>query len=78
MVSRPRPKVIAAMRPLGMGSTRIDMQIWDKTEIAELLIEAGRIALYYYRNPQSSIKEDGSVVTIADVEIERFFRKVFE
>lgn len=54
------------------------MHEWNKTRIAEILIEAGRMALRYYDAPQRSIKDDGSIVTNADREIEQFFQECFD
>ena len=52
--------------------------MWNKNEIIDILIEAGNIALYYYDNPSSRVKTDGSIVTNADCEIESLFASVFD
>ncbi len=50
--------------------------MWNKHEITEILIEAGNIALHYYQNPSCSVKDDGSIVTNADCEIENLFAQL--
>jgi myo-inositol-1(or 4)-monophosphatase len=51
---------------------------WDKNAISQLMLEAGNIALSYYDKPGVSVKEDHSLVTLADVAIEQFFQKQFD
>lgn len=52
--------------------------MWQMNEIAELMLEAGRIALRHYEAPAATVKPDGSVVTEADREIEAYFASVIE
>lgn len=48
------------------------MKTWDITEIIELVLEAGRIALHHFESPQTVQKPDRSLVTVADNAIEEF------
>ena len=52
--------------------------MWDKEKITSILIEAGKIALHYYDSPECSMKADGSIVTNADLEIEKLFCTHFD
>lgn len=46
------------------------MNFWNPDNIIKILIESSRIALSYYDKPKKEIKEDLSIVTIADKTIE--------
>jgi myo-inositol-1(or 4)-monophosphatase len=46
------------------------MEEWSRPAVAALLAECGRIALAHYERPRVSVKDDRSVVTDADREIE--------
>jgi len=48
------------------------MDAWDRHHIAELLLQAAEIALRHYARPERRVKSDGSIVTVADEEIEAF------
>lgn len=48
------------------------MQDWNVNAVVELMIDAGRIALRHFETPNTEHKEDFSLVTAADGEIERF------
>ena len=54
------------------------MKNWDLETILRLFREGGRIALEYYRNPPTELKDDGSVVTAADREIENQLAAEFD
>ena len=54
------------------------MPAWSKDNIARHLLHAAGIALHYYDNSEPTQKADGSVVTRADHEIERYFQQVFD
>lgn len=46
------------------------MTIWNKDEVARLLLESGKIALGHFDTPVREYKSDATVVTQADREIE--------
>lgn len=48
------------------------MTEWNVHTIRDLLIEAGRIALYHYNRPGTEHKHDTSLVTVADHAVEEF------
>ena len=52
--------------------------MWDRQQIIELAIEAGAIARRHYEQPESDVKSDGTIVTRADCEIERFLTQHLE
>jgi myo-inositol-1(or 4)-monophosphatase len=52
---------------------------WNVTDITELLLDAGRVALTYYEKWHSpSLKSDRSIVTQADTEIEQALGRHFD
>lgn len=53
------------------------MKSWDRHQIVNLLLAAGRIAMRHYDTPRREVKDDGSLVTQADHEIEAFFAQHF-
>lgn len=54
------------------------MKDWNVQEIAEMLMECGKIALKFYENPPFEYKKDHSVVTIADKMIENYLSTFFD
>lgn len=52
--------------------------LWSADAIHRLLLECGRIALKHYENPDRQIKNDLSIVTQADEEIEAFVAGVID
>mgnify|MGYP002875598860 CR=1 FL=1 len=48
------------------------MTAWDVSRIRDLLLEAGRIALDHFEAPRTELKDDNSLVTDADREIETY------
>jgi myo-inositol-1(or 4)-monophosphatase len=54
------------------------MTAWNVTDIADLLLEAGRIALQYYEESSPSLKSDRSIVTEADTAIEEMLGRHFD
>jgi myo-inositol-1(or 4)-monophosphatase len=51
------------------------MNVWDATQIRDLLLEAGRIALSYFESTTSEHKSDYSLVTPADRAVEEYLRQ---
>lgn len=51
---------------------------WSIDNIWPILARAGSIALATWQNPKISIKGDRSIVTDADIEIERYFESLFD
>ena len=49
------------------------LEKWDLTQLAAIFQQAGSIALGYYDNPPAELKDDLTVVTAADKEIEKLF-----
>ena len=47
------------------------LEKWDLTQLAAIFQQAGLIALGYYDNPPAELKDDLTVVTAADKEIEK-------
>ncbi len=56
----------------------VGMKEWIPEKIVELLMDAGHIAMKYYEMPRYEFKEDKSIVTVADREIERFLSGYFD
>lgn len=54
------------------------MKNWEPQKLIEILIESARIALLYYDKPKKEIKDDLSVVTIADKTIENKLSSYFD
>ncbi len=54
------------------------MNSWNPDKIIEILIESAKIALLYYDKPKKEIKEDLSLVTIADKAIENKMAEYFD
>lgn len=52
--------------------------MWNNDSILELVLKAGQKALEYFNNIQLNLKEDGSIVTKADIEIEAIIREELE
>ena len=46
------------------------MKNWNIEKVVDLLLEAGKIALNFYDAPKFELKQDNSIVTIADKKIE--------
>lgn len=44
---------------------------WARAQLAEALLDAGRVALAHFRRPEISMKQDMTLVTEADKEIEQ-------
>jgi myo-inositol-1(or 4)-monophosphatase len=51
------------------------LEKWDLTQLAGIFRQAGSIALGYYDNPPAELKDDLTVVTAADKEIEKLFTR---
>jgi myo-inositol-1(or 4)-monophosphatase len=49
--------------------------MWNPEQIIEILSEASQIAMKYFRNIDAQVKEDKSLVTQADLDIEAFLIK---
>ncbi len=49
--------------------------IWQRDDIIQLLLEAGRLAVHFRREPGARHKADGSVVTRADTAVEHLLRQ---
>ncbi len=54
------------------------MNTWNPNTIIRILIESARIALLYYDKPKKEIKDDLSIVTIADKTIENKLSNYFD
>jgi myo-inositol-1(or 4)-monophosphatase len=54
------------------------MTTWNVTDIANLLLDAGRMALTYYEDRSPTLKSDHSIVTEADKAIERQLGEYFD
>lgn len=54
------------------------MKEWDTGKITALLKKCGRITMNYYGNPRSEIKEDNTLVTVADKEVEELLSGYFD
>ncbi len=54
------------------------MTTWNLREVLLLCTQAGRIALNHFDNPTHDYKDDDSVVTQADREIEQFLGRSFD
>ena len=54
------------------------MKYWEPKKLIKILIDSARIALQYYDKPKKEIKEDLSVVTIADKTIETKLAFLFD
>ncbi len=52
--------------------------LWDQYAILELLCECGRVGLHYFRKNEWHLKQDGSLVTRADIEIEKLLTDTLE
>ncbi len=52
--------------------------IWSVDTIWPIMARAGRIALDAWRDPQIHVKGDNSIVTEADIEIERYLASLFD
>lgn len=48
---------------------------WDKSKLVPVLVEAGQLALQYFKKTKNTIKSDGSLVTEADIAVEKFLRE---
>lgn len=53
------------------------MKNWQINKLIPLLSRCGEIAMGYYNNPPFEIKQDDSVVTIADKQIEQLLARAF-
>ncbi len=51
------------------------MKHWNIETIRDLLLESGRIALSHFSAPQTKLKRDSSLVTVADRAVESFLEK---
>jgi myo-inositol-1(or 4)-monophosphatase len=47
---------------------------WTRSNISALMLEAGEIALSFFRNTGAELKPDASLVTQADKQVEAFFK----
>jgi fructose-1,6-bisphosphatase/inositol monophosphatase family enzyme len=54
------------------------MNYWRAEEIASFMYDLGRVALKHYDKPNYRLKEDRSVVTVADIEIEKAMSGKFD
>lgn len=54
------------------------MTAWNAANIADLLLEAGHIALEYYEESSPELKSDRSIVTEADTAIEQMLGRHFD
>ncbi len=54
------------------------MRTWNVEEVLRLLDESARIALHYFDAPEREFKQDRSIVTQADKEIEGMLGKEFD
>ncbi len=54
------------------------MMDWKRDEVAALLLEAGRCALRHYETPRRQVKNDGTLVTQADQEIEALLARYLD
>lgn len=51
------------------------MKNWDHEIIIKTLLDAGEIALTHFKKTRNSYKKDGSIVTEADLAVERFLKE---
>jgi len=54
------------------------MKNWDIEKVVSLLVECGKIALKFYDSPEFELKQDRSIVTIADKTIEAMLADHFD
>lgn len=54
------------------------MKNWNSNELIKILVESAKVALLYYDRPLKEIKEDLSIVTIADKTIENNLAILFD
>jgi fructose-1,6-bisphosphatase/inositol monophosphatase family enzyme len=73
------PVAAALSTPRDLYYSRpMPMTAWNVTDIANLLLEAGRMALTYYEDRSPTLKSDRSIVTEADKAIERRLGEYFD
>ena len=54
------------------------MTDWNATAVRDLILEAGRIALHHFEDPETEHKADNSLVTQADRDVEAYLRSHLE
>jgi len=54
------------------------MNKWNKEELKDVILHAGSMGMNYFRKTDWSLKSDGSLLTEADLAVEKYFASIFD